>query len=115
MPMTIVSRRIAPVYSEGYHALRMKRVLGFFVYQPEKSCPLCGSSHVHRTKRGRILEFWILLLLPLRPYRCGKCRQRFYGPKKFARTGDPDERRVHREPQKDDEPLAFHSRSRSSP
>ena len=40
--------------------------------------------HVHRTKRGRILEFWILFFIPVRPYRCGKCRLRFYGPKKFA-------------------------------
>ena len=69
----------------------MKRVLGFFVYQPEKFCPLCGSSHVHRTKRGRILEFWLLLFMPFRPYRCGKCRQRFYGPKKFPPVIDPDE------------------------
>jgi len=37
--------------------------------------------HVHRTKRGRVLEFWILLIVPVRPYRCGKCRQRFYAPK----------------------------------
>jgi hypothetical protein len=37
--------------------------------------------HVHRTKRGRILEYWVLLFMPVRPYRCGKCRQRFYGPK----------------------------------
>jgi hypothetical protein len=44
--------------------------------------------HVHRTKRSRILEFWVLLFMPIRPYRCGKCRLRFYGPKKFAFTGD---------------------------
>jgi hypothetical protein len=69
----------------------MKRVFGLFVYHPDKTCPLCGSMHVHRTKRGRILEFWVLLFLPVRPYRCGKCRQRFYGPKKFASTRDPDE------------------------
>jgi hypothetical protein len=68
----------------------MKRAFGLFVYQPEKSCPLCGSSHVHRTKRGRLLEFWVLLLLPYRPYRCGKCRQRFYGPKKYAPSATPD-------------------------
>jgi ribosomal protein L37AE/L43A len=85
------SERIAPGYAERYHALQMKRVLGLFVYHPQKSCPLCGSTHVHRTKRGRILEFWVLLFLPFRPYRCGKCRQRFYGPKKFPQTGDPDE------------------------
>jgi predicted RNA-binding Zn-ribbon protein involved in translation (DUF1610 family) len=66
-----------------YHPFEMKRVLGFFVYHREKFCPLCGSAHVHRTKRGRVLEFWVLLLLPMRPYRCGKCRQRFYAPKTF--------------------------------
>jgi len=42
--------------------------------------------HVHRTKRGRILEFWVLLFIDVRPYRCGKCRLRFYGPKKFSDT-----------------------------
>ncbi|GEM_PF-2444408 len=61
----------------------MRRVYGFFFYSPEKTCPRCGSTHVHRTKRGRILEFWVLLFLPVRPYRCGKCRLRFYGPKRF--------------------------------
>ena len=64
----------------------MKRVLGLFVYQSDRICPLCGSEHVHRTKRGRLLEFWVLLFLPVRPYRCGKCRQRFYGPKNMPRT-----------------------------
>jgi hypothetical protein len=103
--MTTRGRGIAPGYSERYHALQMKRALGLFVYHPEKSCPLCGSSHVHRTKRGRVLEFWILLFMPFRPYRCGKCLQRFYGPKKFARTVDPDQV---------DEPSTSDSRSQSS-
>jgi hypothetical protein len=62
----------------------MRRVFGFFIYHPEKTCPRCGSMHVHRTKRGRILEYWILFFLAVRPYRCGKCRLRFYGPKKFG-------------------------------
>ncbi len=52
---------------------------------------MCGSDHVHRTKRGRILEFWVLLFLPFRPYRCGKCRQRFYGPKNMPRRETLDE------------------------
>jgi hypothetical protein len=89
--MTSPDRRIARGYDGRHHGLRMKRVLGLFVYCPEKICPLCSSTHVHRTKRGRILEFWVLLFLPVRPYRCSKCRQRFYGPKKFASTGNPDE------------------------
>jgi hypothetical protein len=76
---------IAHEYVRGYHAWPMKRKLGLFVYTEERNCPLCGSDHVHRTKRGRVLEFWILLFLPYRPYRCGKCRQRFYGPKKMPK------------------------------
>ncbi|HEX4641804.1 MAG TPA: hypothetical protein VH161_00005 [Candidatus Acidoferrales bacterium] len=63
----------------------MKRALGLFAYTMERNCPLCGSEHVHRTKRGRLLEFWVLLVLPYRPYRCGKCRQRFYGPKNLPK------------------------------
>jgi len=62
----------------------MRRVFGLFIYNPDKTCPRCGSQHVHRTKRGRILEYWVLPFLSVRPYRCGKCRLRFYGPKKFA-------------------------------
>jgi ribosomal protein L37AE/L43A len=64
----------------------MKRILGLFAYTGERICPLCGSEHVHRTKRGRLLEFWVLLFLPYRPYRCGKCRQRFYGPRHLAKN-----------------------------
>jgi ribosomal protein L37AE/L43A len=82
---------IAPGYARRYHAFPMKRKLGLFVHTEERTCPLCGSDHVHRTKRGRLLEFWILLFLPFRPYRCGKCRQRFYGPKKLPKKESPDE------------------------
>ena len=63
----------------------MQRKLGIFAYADERNCPVCGSEHVHRTKRGRLVEFWVLLFLPYRPYRCGKCRQRFYGPKEMPR------------------------------
>jgi len=86
--MTDTRHTIAPRYAGGYHPIAMKRVLGLFVYHEERTCPLCGSPHVHRTKRGRFLEFWILLLLPVRPYRCGKCRLLFYGPKQLAKIDD---------------------------
>ncbi|MBZ5643161.1 MAG: hypothetical protein LAO19_10405 [Acidobacteriia bacterium] len=69
----------------------MKRALGLFAYTTDRNCPLCGSDHVHRTKRGRMLEFWVLLIFPYRPYRCGKCRQRFYGPKHMPKKEDLDE------------------------
>ena len=48
--------------------------------------------HVHRTKRGRILEYWVLSFIDVRPYRCGKCRLRFYAPRKF-----PDDKEPHDE------------------
>jgi DNA-directed RNA polymerase subunit RPC12/RpoP len=69
----------------------MKRKLGLFVYTEDRNCPYCGSNHVHRTKRGRILEFWVMLFLPYRPYRCGKCRQRFYGPKNLSKRETLDD------------------------
>jgi len=44
--------------------------------------------HVHRTKRGRILEYWALFFFSVRPYRCEKYHLRFYGPKKFSDGDD---------------------------
>jgi hypothetical protein len=82
---------IACGFLQGYHSCLMKRRLGLFVYTEERSCPLCGSDHVHRTRRGRLLEFWVLLFLPYRPYRCGKCRQRFYGPKRMPKRDALDD------------------------
>jgi ribosomal protein L37AE/L43A len=79
---------IAREFPRRYHRGPMKRILGLFAYTEERNCPLCGSEHVHRTKRGRLLEFWVLIFLPFRPYRCGKCRQRFYGPKHLPRGED---------------------------
>ena len=69
----------------------MKLALGLIMYTADRTCPLCGSDHVHRPKRGRLLEFWVLLFLPYRPYRCGKCRQRFYGPRSMPKTERLDE------------------------
>lgn len=86
-----MSHLIASGFARRYHSFAMKRIFGMFVYTEERNCPLCGSNHVHRTKRGRLLEFWVLLFLPYRPYRCGKCRQRFYGPQKMPKRELLDE------------------------
>jgi hypothetical protein len=86
-----MSWTIAPGSIRRYHPLPMKRKLGLFPYTEARSCPLCGSEHVHRTRRGRLLEFWVLLFLPFRPYRCGKCRQRFYGPRHMPRKQSVEE------------------------
>jgi hypothetical protein len=86
-----ISPRIASGHIARYDRIPMRRVFGFFIYHPEKTCPRCGSMHVHRTKRGRILEYWVLFFIGVRPYRCGKCRLRFYGPKKFSDDKEPDD------------------------
>jgi ribosomal protein L37AE/L43A len=86
-----MTRAIASHIARRYHGQPMKRILGIFPYTDERDCPACGSEHVHRTKRGRLLEFWVMLVVPYRPYRCGKCRQRFYGPKKMPKRDGLDE------------------------
>jgi len=88
-------RAIANAIARRYYPLPMKRKLGVFIYTEDRNCPVCGSDHVHRTKRGRLLEFWILLFVPYRPYRCGKCRQRFYGPKHMPNREALDELDPH--------------------
>ena len=82
--VTKTGPRIAPGYTARYDPIPMRRAYRFFIYNLDKVCPRCGSMHVHRTKRRRILEFWVLMFLPIRPYRCGKCRLRFYGLKRFT-------------------------------
>src|ERR1700680_830700 len=86
-----ISPSIAPEYTARYDLIPMRRVFGIFIYHPYKTCPRCGGMHVHRTKRGRILEYWVLFFFPVLPYRCGKCRLRFYGPKKFKDDLEPDD------------------------
>jgi hypothetical protein len=57
----------------------MRRVFGLFLYHPEKrvspakACTCTGFSNAG-----------VLFFIDARPYRCGKCRLRFYGPKKSS-------------------------------
>jgi len=41
-------------------------------------CPHCKSKYIHRSKRRGIFELSVLMLLPLRPFRCEDCDRRFY-------------------------------------
>lgn len=41
-----------------------------------RQCPLCGSEDVLRSHRRGILEWTVLLLLLLRPFRCRQCSAR---------------------------------------
>ncbi len=86
------SQKIARGYAGRYHSFPMKRVLGLFVYHPDKTCPLCGSMHVHRTKRGRFLEFWVLLLsCPSGPTDAESAGSVFTDQRNLPRLEDPDE------------------------
>ncbi len=44
-----------------------------------RHCPLCGSETVLRSHRRGLLEFLILPILMLRPYRCRQCSARHFG------------------------------------
>ena len=44
-----------------------------------RRCPMCGSMDVLRSKRRTLVEFLILPLLLLRPFRCQKCSARHFG------------------------------------
>ena len=41
-----------------------------------RRCPLCGSEEILRSHRRGVLEWTILLLLLLRPFRCRQCSAR---------------------------------------
>jgi hypothetical protein len=41
-----------------------------------RQCPLCGSEDVLRSHRRSILEWTVLLLVLLRPFRCRECSAR---------------------------------------
>jgi hypothetical protein len=41
-----------------------------------RECPLCGSDDVIRSHRKGVLEWTILLLLLIRPFRCRQCSAR---------------------------------------
>jgi hypothetical protein len=61
-----------------------------------RQCPLCGSQDVLRSRRRGILEWAVLLLLFLRPFRCRQCSARhmtfFFRPRrlKISRRAVPE-------------------------
>jgi hypothetical protein len=56
-------------------------------------CPFCHSPEISRSRRHGLMEQWLLVLTPLRPYRCGKCDKRHYARRlREVRTA---ERRSH--------------------
>ena len=55
------------------------------------ACPHCGSLEVRPSGRRRFRDYLALLVF-LTPWRCEKCRKRFY---RFPRLGQPRPRRSH--------------------
>jgi predicted Zn-ribbon and HTH transcriptional regulator len=46
---------------------------------PIRRCPICNSKNVARSRRRGVLDFLVLPLLLLRPFRCQSCDNRYYG------------------------------------
>ncbi len=46
---------------------------------PTRCCPICKSRNVARAMRRGALDFLVLPLLLLRPFRCLSCDNRYYG------------------------------------
>jgi transposase-like protein len=42
------------------------------------TCPRCRSGDIRRSRRRGLLEWLILRLLLVRPFRCAVCDRRFY-------------------------------------
>ena len=42
-------------------------------------CPQCHSLDVHRSRRRGLVERFLLALIFKRPFRCNKCKARYYG------------------------------------
>jgi hypothetical protein len=54
----------------------MQRTHAISVSWGTRQCPLCGSDDVLRSHRRGILEWTVLLMLLLRPFRCRQCSAR---------------------------------------
>lgn len=51
-----------------------------FIGASRPACPQCGHGVFNRSHRRGYFERRVLALLRMRPYRCGECEMRFYGP-----------------------------------
>jgi hypothetical protein len=59
-------------------------------------CPNCGEAAAHRSHRDGIKDNFVRLFQMI-PYRCRKCRRRFYAYKageKSSRMRTPEERKI---------------------
>lgn len=54
----------------------MARTQAISIWLGARQCPLCGSEDVLRSHRRGILEWTVLLVLLLRPFRCRQCSAR---------------------------------------
>jgi hypothetical protein len=43
------------------------------------SCPHCQRKAIRRSKRRGMFDVTVLSVIPMRPFRCEDCDQRFYG------------------------------------
>ena len=62
-----------------YHRDFMAKIHALSLSMGARICPLCGCKDVLRSQRRGVLEWTILLLLLLRPFRCRQCSARHAG------------------------------------
>jgi hypothetical protein len=73
----------------GLEGASMKPVLS--LSRAPRFCTSCGSGQVLRSRRRGLLEWFILPLLLLRPFRCSLCNDRHYGFFFRKRVASPPE------------------------
>jgi len=56
-----------------------------------RCCPRCFSLRIRRAQPQSPFEVFLLPLVLLRPYRCEKCKRRYYGSAFAKRLATPDE------------------------
>lgn len=56
-----------------------------------RCCPRCFSLRIPRSQPQSPLEVFLLPFGLPRPYRCGKCKRRFYGSALAKRLATPDD------------------------
>jgi hypothetical protein len=70
----------------------MGRTHAISLWLGTRKCPLCGSEDVLRSHRRGVLEWTILLLLLIRPFRCRQCSARhltFFFRRRRSKIANP--------------------------
>ncbi len=85
-------RKLDGVLSWRDISAQMARIHAISLSLSTRQCPLCGSEDVLRSSRRGVLEWTVLLLFLLRPFRCRQCSARhvtFFFRRRKAKIAHP--------------------------